>query len=78
VCGSEAAFAPRIGAQDEDDGYVTVFVTNENSGHSEVLVIDAKNFEKPPVARVQLPARVPAGFHATWARGDWMAAGRAA
>jgi carotenoid cleavage dioxygenase-like enzyme len=78
VYGSEAAFAPRVGAKDEDDGYVTVFVTDEETGHSEVLVIDAKNFEKPPIARVQLAVRVPSGFHATWARGDWMAPGRAA
>jgi carotenoid cleavage dioxygenase len=72
--GSEPAFAPRIGAKSEDDGYVIAFVTDENTGKSEVQVIDAQNFEAGPVARVMLPARVPAGFHGTWARGDQIAA----
>ncbi|MEQ1817988.1 MAG: carotenoid oxygenase family protein [Terricaulis sp.] len=71
--GSEPAFAPRLNAKSEDDGYVVVFVTNENTGMSEAQVIDAQNFKKGPVARVQIPARVPAGFHGTWARGDQMA-----
>jgi carotenoid cleavage dioxygenase-like enzyme len=71
--GSEPAFAPRINAKSEDDGYVVVFVTNENSGVSETQIIDAQNFEAGPVARVQIPARVPAGFHGTWARGDQLA-----
>ncbi len=70
--GSEPAFAPRLGAKSEDDGYVVVFVTNENTGASEAQVIDAQNFEAGPVARVQIPARVPAGFHGAWARGDQM------
>jgi carotenoid cleavage dioxygenase-like enzyme len=71
--GSEPAYAPRINAKSEDDGYVIVFVTDENSGASECQVIDAQNFEAGPVARVQIPARIPAGFHGTWARGDQMA-----
>jgi carotenoid cleavage dioxygenase len=73
VFGSEPGFAPRIGARDEDDGYVVTFVTDENSGKSEVQVIAAKQFEAGPIARVQLPVRVPLGFHATWMRGDQMA-----
>ncbi|ANP44828.1 carotenoid oxygenase family protein [Candidatus Viadribacter manganicus] len=71
--GSEPAYAPRINAKSEDDGYVIVFATNENTGVSECQVIDAQNFEAGPIARVQIPARVPAGFHGTWARGDQMA-----
>jgi len=71
--GSEAAYAPRIGASEEDDGWLTVFVTEAASGRSEVQVLDARDIRRGPVARVQLPCRVPAGFHATWARGDLMA-----
>ena len=67
VYGSEPAFGPRDGALEEDDGYVVTFVTDAKSGASEALVIDAKNFSAPPVARVQLPQRVPAGFHGVWA-----------
>lgn len=71
--GSEPAFAPRVGAKDEDDGYVITFATDEHTGRSEAQVLDAKAFEDGPVARVLLPVRVPAGFHGTWARGDQMA-----
>jgi carotenoid cleavage dioxygenase len=68
VFGSEPAFAPRVGATSEDDGYVLTFVT-DTAGRSEVYVIDAVDFSAPPRARIPLPQRVPAGFHATWAPG---------
>lgn len=68
--GSEPAFAPRVGAVEEDDGYVIVFVTDAAEGTSEVQVLNARDFEAGPVARIPLPARVPAGFHGTWAPGD--------
>jgi carotenoid cleavage dioxygenase-like enzyme len=71
--GSEVAFAPRMNAKSEDDGYVISFVTEEGTGKSEALILDAQNIEAGPIGRVQIPARVPAGFHGTWARGDLMA-----
>jgi carotenoid cleavage dioxygenase-like enzyme len=67
--GSEPAFAPRPGATDEDDGWLISFVTSPE-GASEVQVVDARDFAAPPVARVPLPQRVPAGFHGTWMRED--------
>ena len=73
VFGSEAVFAPRPGAgRDgaEDDGYVVTLVTDSNSWRSESLVFDATDIEQGPICRVQLPRRVPYGFHATWARGE--------
>lgn len=66
--GSEPAFAPREGSRSEDDGYVLTFVTDAQ-GRSECLVIDAQHFDAPPLARIALPQRVPAGFHGTWAKG---------
>lgn len=64
--GSEAPFAPRHNPKSEDDGYSVTFVQNEVDGTSEMLLIDAQNFAAPPVARIQLPQRVPIGFHACW------------
>ncbi len=62
----EAVFAPRIGSIQEDDGYVICFVYDASSGSSECHIIDAQNFEAPPVARIKIPQRVPHGFHASW------------
>ena len=68
---NEAPFAPRVGARDEDDGYVVTFVADSNAMHSsEVIILDAKNFAAGPIARVQIPQRVPVGFHSTWIPGD--------
>jgi carotenoid cleavage dioxygenase len=78
VFGSEAPFAPRHGANRsnaEDDGYVITLVTDSNTWKSECLVFDAKDIPHGPIARVQLPQRVPAGFHACWARGEELYAG---
>jgi carotenoid cleavage dioxygenase len=64
---SEAPFAPRIGAVDEDDGYLVSFITDENTGRSECILIDAKRFEAGPVVRIALPHKLCSGTHSTWA-----------
>lgn len=74
VYGAEPAFAPRVGATEEDDGYVITFLTDSTTGRSEALILDARDFGGKPLARVKLPQRVPAGFHGTWAPGDQIAA----
>ncbi|GJL95282.1 MAG: carotenoid cleavage dioxygenase [Hyphococcus sp.] len=68
VYGSEPAFAPRIDAKGEDDGYLISF-TADHDGKSEAHIIDAQNMTAPPLARVKLPQRVPLGFHGVWAAG---------
>jgi carotenoid cleavage dioxygenase-like enzyme len=73
VFGSETVFAPKPGADrssEEDDGYLLTLVTDSNSWTSECLVFDARDITRGPICRVQLPQRVPAGFHANWARGE--------
>ncbi|KAI6675883.1 hypothetical protein NL676_036679 [Syzygium grande] len=64
--GSEAIFVPREPGitPEEDDGCLIFFVHDENTGKSAVNVIDAKNMSSDPVAVVELPHRVPYGFHA--------------
>jgi carotenoid cleavage dioxygenase len=73
--GTEPAFAPRLNAKSEDDGYVVVFVQNAGDGASEALIINAQDFAAPPVARIRIPQRVPLGFHGTWANRSEMRAG---
>jgi carotenoid cleavage dioxygenase-like enzyme len=68
--GSETPFAPRAGAETEGDGYVLSFVHREGDAHSEVWIVDAQNVDKGPVCRLEVPRRVPHGFHACWMPGE--------
>lgn len=67
---SEAPYAPKDAPKNapagEDDGYVVSFVWNGREHRTELQVFDAKDVARGPVARVIVPQRVPAGFHATW------------
>ncbi len=72
---NECPYAPRVGARDEDDGYVVSFVADANAGGAgEVVILDAKNIEAGPLARVKIPQRVPIGFHAIWVPGEQLPA----
>jgi len=62
----EPVFVARPDAKAEDDGWVLTYVYDENRGASDVVIIDAQDFEGPPVATVELPVRVPYGFHGNW------------
>jgi carotenoid cleavage dioxygenase len=52
--------------RNEDDGYVLTFVYDGARGASDLVILDAKEFAKGPIARVHLPVRVPYGFHGSW------------
>lgn len=64
VC--EVAFARRTGAAGDadDDGYLITYLNDPVEGSTECVVLDAKDLAV--VARMGLPARVPAGFHSEW------------
>ena len=64
--GAEAVFIEAQGATSEDQGYLMTFVFDPGSQTSELVIIDAQNLDQPPLARIHLPARVPAGFHGSW------------
>jgi carotenoid cleavage dioxygenase len=75
--GSEAPFAARPGGQAEDDGYLVSYVYDELENRSEVEVLDAQDVTAGPICRVQLPVRVPIGFHATWIAAERLPGGSA-
>ena len=75
---SEAPFAPRIGAVDEDDGYLVSFIIDENRGTSECILIDAKKFADGPVCRIALPHKISSGTHAHWVDRTTLDAAKAA
>ncbi|CAA7396899.1 unnamed protein product [Spirodela intermedia] len=63
-CG-EPFFVPKGEGKDldEDDGYLLTFVHDENEEKSKFVVMDAKSTELEVIAEVELPRRVPYGFH---------------
>lgn len=70
--GGESVFVPRTSNNrgNEDDGWLLNIVFDANIQSSELLIIDAATLDADPVARVQLPQRVPFGFHGTWIPAD--------
>ena len=62
----EAVFAPAVGESDELAGWYLTYVYDPVTDGSDLVIIDASDFEGDPVARVRLPRRVPHGFHGNW------------
>ena len=62
----EPVLASLPGASGEDEGWVMTFAYDPRRDKSDLILIDATNFEKEPVARIHLPVRVPFGFHGSW------------
>lgn len=63
---SEPIFVPRQKNSPEGDGFIlnVVYVPERNC--SDLYILDAMNIDKEPLAIVQLPVRVPNGFHGNW------------
>ncbi|HEY4333275.1 MAG TPA: carotenoid oxygenase family protein, partial [Ilumatobacteraceae bacterium] len=70
VFASEAPFAPRPGATDEDDGYLLTFTIDMNTDSSECQIFAAQDLGAGPIARVRLPERISSGTHSCWAAAD--------
>lgn len=63
---SEAPFAQRSGGTEEDDGYIVTFAHDAIHDRSSCLIFAAQDIRSGPIASIELPARVPMGFHAKW------------
>ncbi|KAL7161404.1 hypothetical protein ACSBR2_041962 [Camellia fascicularis] len=61
-----SAFVSKLGASKEDDGWIVAFVHDEDTDTSHVIIVDAKNFEGEPIAKIPLPQRVPYGHHGAY------------
>jgi carotenoid cleavage dioxygenase-like enzyme len=62
----ETVFAPDPDGSAEDDGWLLNIVYDSARDSSELVVLDAHDIGAGPIARVELPRRVPFGFHANW------------
>lgn len=62
----EAVMAPAADGEADDEGYLLTYVFDANRDTSDLVVFDANDIRSGPVARVELPQRVPFGFHGSW------------
>jgi carotenoid cleavage dioxygenase len=64
VAAGEGLFVPD--GSGEDEGWILTFTYDRVRDASDLVVLDASDVARGPVATVALPQRVPFGFHATW------------
>jgi carotenoid cleavage dioxygenase len=66
----EPIFVPRAAAAPEGDGWLVTLAYDAARNLSDFIVLDTDDIRKGPIARVQLPSRVPYGFHGSWRSAD--------
>lgn len=62
----EFVFVEKAGSKAEDDGWLMGYVVDMDSQTTDLVILDAANFEGEPQAVVHIPHRVPPGFHGNW------------
>ena len=62
----EFVFVPRSDDAPEGDGWMIGYVIDAANETTDLVILDAADIAKPPVASVHLPHRVPPGFHGNW------------
>ncbi|MBW4543220.1 MAG: carotenoid oxygenase family protein [Symplocastrum torsivum CPER-KK1] len=63
---SEPIFVPRPDGNEEDDGWVLSLVYDASRHRSDVVILDGRDFNRGPVARLHLKHHVPYGLHGSW------------
>jgi 8'-apo-carotenoid 13,14-cleaving dioxygenase len=62
----EFVFVPRSDDAPEGEGWVMGYVIDTAQETTDLVILDAADITKPPVASVHIPHRVPTGFHGNW------------
>ncbi|MFD2416737.1 carotenoid oxygenase family protein [Amycolatopsis pigmentata] len=62
----EPLFVPAHDEAGPGEGYVMAVVGRHEENRSDLLILDAKRIDVPPVATVKLPIRIPYGLHGNW------------
>ncbi len=63
---SEPVFVPRPTAQAEDDGWLLVLVFDSQHDRSNLVILDAQNLLRGPLAQLHLRHHIPYGLHGTF------------
>jgi carotenoid cleavage dioxygenase len=67
----EFVFVPARTEAEEDEGWLMGFVIDASAKTTDLVILDARNFEGAPQASIHIPHIVPPGFH-----GNWLQSGR--
>ncbi len=59
----EPVFVPRPGSTAEDDGWLLVLVYDAANHRSDLVILDARNLQQEPIARLHLRYHIPYGLH---------------
>ena len=51
---------------DADGGWLVGFLHNASRDHTDVVVLDAADLNRPAIATVRIPRRIARGHHSTW------------
>jgi all-trans-8'-apo-beta-carotenal 15,15'-oxygenase len=62
----EPVFVPRPGSSKEDDGWVLTLVYDAAHHRSDVVILDASDFDKGAIARLHLRHHIPYGLHGSF------------
>jgi carotenoid cleavage dioxygenase-like enzyme len=63
---SEAVFVPRTPDAPEGEGWLLTVQYLAQENRSDLIILDAQEVDRGPIARVMSSHRVPAGFHGSW------------
>ena len=63
---SEPVFVPKQTNSPEGEGFILTIAYVPERDSSDLYILDAMNINKEPLAVVQLPQRIPNGFHGNW------------
>ena len=62
----EPIFVSKNDNSPEGEGFLLTFVYNKIANQSGLVILDAQNVDKPPLATIKIPHRVPFTFHGTF------------
>ncbi len=62
----EFVFVPAYPDAGEDEGWLIGLVIDALTETTDLVILDARNFEGEPQASIRIPHRVPPGFHGNW------------
>ncbi|SPN96503.1 related to lignostilbene dioxygenase [Cephalotrichum gorgonifer] len=74
----EPVFVPRYAGADYEDGYLLVVADRYREGRNTLLLFEASDITKGPLAEIKLPFKLMDGLHGSWVEGKDVDAAREA